>query len=365
MAGEYALPRETQTLVLQWAPLADHIARRVDIPRETPLVIWFKENSMRAVNPDSCTGIMGAYDLVRYGEHPCFRPGPISDVEVTEQLTIGAVEFKKRCPEVTYWTQDPDLLQRCYLAYNAGITAAQRLDPHTSAYVMNNYSDSYRNMIYSDVELGTVTVTSLGAWPAHLAMQSLVVSQLDEDTDSISLTFLELSTRLFDWGATRIQHRFGSLQTEQGRLEFPATRSLADQACLGEPHLIGRPSLRASRNPVAENPILTQDIHGCEYGLPGLDISSSNGKAILLAPISGEATTYTDRWYNSTIRIENDEWIVWLLHPRSYLVREGKVHRGDPIGVMGAVGYATGPHVHYSLFDKVKETFVDPAKLMQ
>jgi murein DD-endopeptidase MepM/ murein hydrolase activator NlpD len=74
----------------------------------------------------------------------------------------------------------------------------------------------------------------------------------------------------------------------------------------------------------------------------------------------GHLTTYTDRWYNSTIRIENDEWIIRLQHPRSYLVKEGDVKRGQAVGVMGAVGYATGPHVHYTIFDKKTEAFVDP-----
>jgi murein DD-endopeptidase MepM/ murein hydrolase activator NlpD len=108
--------------------------------------------------------------------------------------------------------------------------------------------------------------------------------------------------------------------------------------------------------------VLTQDIHGCSYALPGLDISSNtNQMAILQAPMPGEVTTYTDQWYNSTIRIENDDWIVILLHPRSYLISEGRVRRGQAVGIMGAVGNATGPHVHYSIYDKNQQAFVDPA----
>ena len=135
-----------------------------------------------------------------------------------------------------------------------------------------------------------------------------------------------------------------------------------DQAtCLGEAHQNSLSDLRPSLNPIAESPLLTQDIHGCHYALPGIDISSQNSRAILQAPMPGEVTTYTDQWYNSTIRIENEEWIVLLLHPRSYLIAEGPVRRGQPIGVMGAIGNATGPHVHYTIYDKVHEVFVDPA----
>ncbi|MEM7118846.1 MAG: hypothetical protein AAF614_40890, partial [Chloroflexota bacterium] len=189
MDGQYTLPRHIQSDVLKWAPVADHIARKTDIPREVPLVLWFKENSMRSENPESCTGIIGAYDLVRSGERPCFTPGPLSDIEVSQQLALAAVEYKKRCPEATYWTQSPELIKKCYFAYNAGAGAASRLDPNDSAYVMNGYDEAHQNMVYSDIELGTVRVTALGAWPTHLAMQSLIVAQLDlvERPFSISL----------------------------------------------------------------------------------------------------------------------------------------------------------------------------------
>ncbi|RMG96484.1 MAG: M23 family metallopeptidase [Chloroflexi bacterium] len=361
MEGQFTLPRETQALVLKWAPVADHIARRVDIPREVPLVLWFKENSMRAINPENCTGIIGAYDLVRSGERPCFTPGPISDLEVSEQLAIGAVEFKKRCPEITYLTQDPDIIKRCYLAYNAGVGAASRLDPDKSAYVMNNYDDAHRNMVYSDVELGTVRVTSLGAWPAHLAMQSLIASQVDLAERPFSLTLLDTSTRLYDWASNQLlRFRIASTGTEI-HMPIPETRTPPDADCLQSPHSAGSPFLRPALNPVTESPILTQDVHGCSYGMPGLDISSENSTAVLQAPMPGQVTTYTDKWYNSTIRIENEEWIIWLLHPRSYLIKEGKVKRGQPVGVMGDIGIATGPHVHYVIYDKINETFVDPA----
>ncbi|MCB9418429.1 MAG: M23 family metallopeptidase [Ardenticatenaceae bacterium] len=315
---------------------------------------------MQAVNPELCTGIIGAYDLVRSGEHPCFTPGPISDIEVREQLIIGAAEYKKRCPEVTYYTQNPETIKRCYFAYNAGTGAAKRLDPDESAYVMNNFDEAHTNMVYSDVELGTVQVEAMGAWPAHLSIQSLISSQWDEAERPLSLTLLDISTRVYDWASFGISSLLNKSFTTETEMTFPEFRSMPDAACLENPHLLGRPSLRPNLNPVTESAILTQDVHGCSYNLPGLDISSDNVTAVLQAPMSGHLTTYTDRWYNSTIRIENDEWIVWLLHPRSYLLKEGEVKRGQAVGIMGAVGYATGPHVHYTIYDKLNEVFVDP-----
>ncbi len=358
MDARYDLPVTIQETVLKWAIVSDYIARSVDIPREVPLVLWFKENSMQAMNPANCTGIMGTYDLVRSGARPCFTPGPISDREVGAQLLLGAQEYKKRCPEITYWTHDPDTIRKCYLAYNAGVGAAARLDPTQSAYVMNNYDAAHTNMIYSDIELGTVRVTQLGAWPAHLAFQSLIIGRLDGEAMPVTAAIVDTRNRLWDsfWAIVSGADMLNS----QAAMEFPGHRDIGDQSCLGIPHT-GRPSLRPNRNPVTETPILTQDVHGCSYGLPGVDISSSNRSALLQSPMPGEVTTYTDRWYNSTIRIENDEWIVWLLHPRTYLIAEGEVRRGQAVGVMGAVGNATGPHVHYTIYDKTNQIFVDPS----
>lgn len=226
---------------------------------------------------------------------------------------------------------------------------------------MNNYNAAYQNMVYSDIELGTVRVTALGAWPTHLAMQSLIVSQMDVEERPFSLALVDMSTRLYDWVASfTLGWGFGNSDGAT-KLIFPGERNLEYETCLNTPHLLGNPLLRPRLNPVSEDPILTQDVHGCSYSLPGIDITSSNRRAILRAPMEGNVTTYTDVWQNTTIRIENDEWVVWLLHPRSYLVEEGEVSRGQPVGVMGSVGYSTGPHVHYAVYDKIREQFVDPS----
>ncbi len=364
ISGQYDLPENIQDTAVKWAPIADIIALEADIPRQVPLVLWYKENSMLAINPASCTGIIGAYDLVRSGQRACFTPGSISDLEVTQQLAIGAQEFKARCPEITYQTQDAALIKRCYFAYNAGMGAAKRLDANESAYVMNNFDNSYKNMIYEDIELGRVVSKQLGAWPVHLALQSLIVGQLDIERPPITLNILAVSLQAYDWGMYMLSKiNNNSLGTDLA-MGIPASRTLDSQSCINEAHPLGKLSLRPRLNPVTEAPILTQDAHGCNYNMPGFDISSNNRSAILQAPMPGKLTTYTDQWFNSTIRIENDEWTVWLLHSRTYLLNEGNVQRGDAVAIMGAVGYATGPHVHYSIYDKINKTFVDPAQFL-
>lgn len=359
MENQYALPPSVQSMTVKWAVTADFIAYQTDIPREVPLVLWYKESSMQAVNPDNCTGIMGAYDLVRSGSHTCFTPGPISDIEVSEQLAIGAIEFKKRCPEITYWSQSPADIKRCYLAYNAGVGAAAILDPNQSAYVMNGADGDHLNMTYSDIELGTVQVTALGAWPVHLAIQSLLVAQVDEAEKPYQLAIVDLGTRFYDWVVYRLLDFEGEV-AGIGPMALPNERAIDPAGCLNPAHLLANPLLKPTVNPVAESPLLTQDVHGCSYGLPGIDISSDNPESLLLAPIPGELTTYSDQWQNTTIRIENQEWIVWLLHARSYLAEMGEVKAGEAVGVMGSVGISTGPHVHYAVYDKIAETFVDP-----
>lgn len=364
MGQQYTLSPEVQAAVVKWAPVADRIARQNDIPREVPLVLWFKEAGMQAVNPELCTGIIGAYDLVKYGDHPCFTPGPISDIEVAEQLAIGGIEFKKRCPDITYSTIDSDLIKRCYFAYNAGVLAAETQDPNQSAYVMNNFDEAHQSMLYSDIILGTVRVQQLGAWPAHIAMQSLITGGLDLESKAdrpFSLAVLDMFTRINDWA----RHRFGRVMySSNATMELPAIRTDVGRECLVPLPLLPRDELMPSLNPVTIAPIFTQDLHGCSYALPGIDISSSDRSAVLQAPMPGEVTTYTDQWHNTTIRIENDEWVVLMLHPRSYLVSSGSVVKGQAIGVMGAVGIATGPHVHYSVYSKLSDGFVDPARLL-
>ena len=377
MQSHYALTPEIQAKVIKWAPVSDLVARRNGIPREVPLVLWYKEAGMEAVNPTLCTGIIGAYDLVQSGERACFAPGPISDIEVAEQLAIAGREFKKRCPEIKYDTQNPDLIKRCYFAYNAGVGAALTQDFDQSAYVMNGFDAEHQNMLYQDVVLGTVRVQQLGAWPVHLAMQGMTRSGPDlqpqtefggpvevgalEAQSAFSIALLDMMIRLYDW----LSYRFTTVMiNSSAEMDFSRSQLPAGEFCLEPIPADSDPELIPKLNPVVDAPVLTQDVHGCVYALPGMDISNLKLSSLLQAPMPGQVSTFTDQWHNTTIRIENDEWIVLMLHPRSYLVPEGEVARGQAVGVMGAVGNATGPHVHYSVFSKVADSFVDPLELL-
>lgn len=372
MNRQYTLPRQVQQQVVVWAAASDSIAREADIPSVAPLVLWYKEAGLAAVNPNNCEGIMGLHDLVTSQKHPCFTPGRIDNAEVIAQLRLGAREFKVRCPQVHYATTNPNVIKRCYLAYNAG--PAAKLDPNQSAYVMNGYDAMHQNMIHLDVRGMAYQLQNLGAWPAHLAVESMILNLTDSPQgarinrtvmDLVIRPLLDTLIRLRDQVATwpDISPVLGPVmhpEQEVGGLAR-AWRAPRTGDCLVMPHTSGKPELRPKRNPVVAAPVLTQDIHGCSYGLPGIDISSKTDLASSLqAPMPGKVTTYTDQWQNTTIRIENDEWIVTMLHPRSYLVRQGDVIRGQLVGVMGAQGRASGPHVHFTIYDKISLGYVDP-----
>jgi hypothetical protein len=372
MDRQYMLPRQAQRQIVKWATLSDQIAREVDVPSVTPLVLWYKEAGLEAMNPDNCEGIMGLHDLVSSGQHACFTPGPIGAAEIEQQLRLGAHEFKARCLQVRYTTTDPNLIKHCYLAYNAGANA--RMDAARSAYVMNNYDQAHRNMIHRDVQGSTYRLQILGAWPTHLATESLILNLIDSPegihlNQSFGYRLLRpLVDSLIRW-RDRVAN-WPDISSVLGPVMHPeqevgllaeAWRKPRTPDCLVEPHSGGDPELRPRRNPVVEAPVLTQDLHGCSYMLPGIDIgSSTNPASPLQSPMPGTVTTYTDQWQNTTIRVENAEWIVTMLHPRSYLLREGQVVCGQRVGVMGAQGRATGPHVHFSIYDKIKRAYVDP-----
>lgn len=352
--SQYALPAEVQVCTLEWAMVADEIGRTVGVPREVPLVLWYLENGMCQENPSDCTGIAGLSDLVRSGALPCLEPGSVSAPELVEQLRLGAVQFKLGCPGVTYQTADPAILKRCYLAYDAGIDAAEIMDPDRSAFVMNRYDEAHKGMVYRDIELELVDPRKLGAWPTHLAMQSVIIGNWDKGSIGRPLFWfdklvLDCRDRLAAVNASR------ECSSGVGYWREP----LVDD-CLVKPHPRGKASLRPRGQPVLGDVLVSQDLHGCHVGFPGLDLHASDGLAYLQAPMPGDLVFYSDQWGDSTIRIENEEWVVWLLHARLPLITAGAVKAGDLLGITRSGDSPAEFEVHYAIYDKAAGGFVDP-----
>jgi murein DD-endopeptidase MepM/ murein hydrolase activator NlpD len=118
--------------------------------------------------------------------------------------------------------------------------------------------------------------------------------------------------------------------------------------------------------------IVTQGIHGAEYGHMAIDISAGKG-ATIKSPINGTVTKlYIDDWGNPSLTIENDHYAVELLHGLFSVKVGDKVTIGQPIGKesnqgetfdglgRSCAGRDCGYHTHINVFDKKLGTNVNP-----
>jgi len=101
------------------------------------------------------------------------------------------------------------------------------------------------------------------------------------------------------------------------------------------------------------------------YGLvhEGIDIVPTNAyyaqnkayglthQVILFATISGSAHLYTDPYGALTVEITNSQGALKTVykHMKQIIMCECQVHAGQPVGVMGATGFAFGEHTHYEV----------------
>ena len=82
----------------------------------------------------------------------------------------------------------------------------------------------------------------------------------------------------------------------------------------------------------------------------GLDIAAPTGSEIR-APAAAEVTLVDDLYYNGkTIFLDHGQGLITMYcHLSESLVTEGeRVEQGEVIGLVGATGRVTGPHLHWS-----------------
>lgn len=99
----------------------------------------------------------------------------------------------------------------------------------------------------------------------------------------------------------------------------------------------------------------------------GLDLAAPRGTTYV-APADGVVILVADRPYTlegNLILIDHGMGLnSAFLHSDRTLVREGEVVRqGQPIGVVGATGRATGPHLHWGL--KWNDARIDPLNMLR
>jgi len=97
----------------------------------------------------------------------------------------------------------------------------------------------------------------------------------------------------------------------------------------------------------------------------GLDIAADSGTTIHAAG-NGSITLSDDLYFNGkTLFIDHGQGLVTMYcHMSELLVKSGEtVNKGQAVGLVGATGRATGPHLHWSV--SLNGTRVDPALFMQ
>ncbi len=350
--GRYNFTPAQQQQIEAWAAVSSAIAYIEGVPPVVPLVLWFKESGLVAENPANCEGLMGLYTAVKTGQLPCFPPGPVDPWSIATQLQLGARTFKTYCPEVNFNTTDPALLKRCYLYYNAGPRA--RSNPDQSAYVMNNYSPMHQNMVHRDIEGRTYDLKILGAWPAHLAIQAQLTQHKSVDLPPFLLAPLLLTQE----GLDKLWLQNTVLPDTEITSGARCRTAVADE-CFGLPHPMTDATLSPQLSPLLITPETGQIVCGL---LPGVELLSPQS-SVVLAPLAGTLTRYTDDRGHLAVQIENDGWNVWLIGLRSYAVPPGSVEAGTAIGAVSGRGGLT-PTLRYVVYDKIAAVFVDPLSFL-
>jgi murein DD-endopeptidase MepM/ murein hydrolase activator NlpD len=126
-----------------------------------------------------------------------------------------------------------------------------------------------------------------------------------------------------------------------------------------------------------EHYAVTQGPHGQSYGQLAIDLSAGKGAAVL-SPINGVVTQlYIDEWGDTTLVIENDHYIVTLLHGIYTVAIGDRLKLGQPVGqesnqgnTVDALGNSCrgrdcGYHTHINIFDKILGTNINPLELWQ
>jgi murein DD-endopeptidase MepM/ murein hydrolase activator NlpD len=125
------------------------------------------------------------------------------------------------------------------------------------------------------------------------------------------------------------------------------------------------------------NFIVTQGVHGAEYGQMAVDIAAGKGTPIK-SPINGTVSAlYVDEYGNPVLVLDNTHYTVMLYHGQ-YTVKVGDtVTLGTPVGFESNQGYTVdgfgrlcagrdcGYHSHINVYDKQLGTNVNPLQVLQ
>jgi murein DD-endopeptidase MepM/ murein hydrolase activator NlpD len=98
----------------------------------------------------------------------------------------------------------------------------------------------------------------------------------------------------------------------------------------------------------------------------GIDLRADTGTTVMAA-LDGVISVVSENWlYGKYIIMTHDNGYKTLYaHLNSYAVRQGeRVARGRKIAESGNTGYSTGPHLHFSIYDR-NNRLVNPLELLR
>ena len=161
----------------------------------------------------------------------------------------------------------------------------------------------------------------------------------------------------------------------QGGAESANAESPESEQELESQEQVDKPNQNAFKAPY-DHYAITQGIHGQSYGHRAIDIAAGKG-AKIKSPINGVvADKYIDQYGNTTLLLENDRWLVTMLHG-DYTVEIGEeVEIGQKVGTESNHGFTTdmqgrscwnrdcGYHTHLNVYDKEKGENANPLELI-
>lgn len=123
---------------------------------------------------------------------------------------------------------------------------------------------------------------------------------------------------------------------------------------------------------------LTQGLHGQSYGHLAIDLAAGRGEPVR-SPINGFVTNvYVDEYGNTTLVVENEVYIVTMLHGDYTVTITDPVTAGQIVGSEANNGYTMdyfgnlcygrvycGNHTHLNIYDKRIQANVSPLDLIR